>query len=93
RGKQFSDFCIVTNHGHEPNWPDKVSDEPADYEQSFARKMIDAGADADDDWRQTFEANVNGVFFFSRAAVRSMRTTGGGSIINVASNVGLVGCP
>ncbi|RWQ13061.1 MULTISPECIES: SDR family NAD(P)-dependent oxidoreductase [unclassified Mesorhizobium] len=48
---------------------------------------------SDDDWRQTFEANVNGVFFFSRAAVRSMRTTGGGSIINVASNVGLVGCP
>ncbi|MER8855895.1 CapA family protein [Mesorhizobium australicum] len=46
RGKQLSDFCIVTNHGHEPNWPDKVSEEPADYEQSFARKMIDAGADA-----------------------------------------------
>ncbi|BCH19156.1 CapA family protein [Mesorhizobium sp. L-2-11] len=43
RGKQFSDFCIVTNHGHEPgNW----SQEPPDYEQSFARKMIDAGADA-----------------------------------------------
>ncbi|WP_365937170.1 CapA family protein [Mesorhizobium sp.] len=46
RGKQFSDFCIVTNHGHEPSWPDKVSEEPADYEQCFARKMIDAGADA-----------------------------------------------
>ncbi|MEI9415702.1 SDR family NAD(P)-dependent oxidoreductase [Mesorhizobium sp. Cs1321R2N1] len=48
---------------------------------------------SDDDWRQTFEANVNGVFYFSRAAVRSMRNTGGGSIINIASNVGLVGCP
>ncbi|MER9751590.1 CapA family protein [Mesorhizobium sp. M0140] len=43
RGKQFSDLCIVANHGHEPgNW----SQEPPDYEQSFARKMIDAGADA-----------------------------------------------
>ncbi|RWK47233.1 MAG: CapA family protein [Mesorhizobium sp.] len=43
RGKQFSDFCIVTNHCHEPgNW----SQQPPDYEQSFARKMIDAGADA-----------------------------------------------
>ncbi|WP_192258123.1 SDR family NAD(P)-dependent oxidoreductase [Mesorhizobium caraganae] len=48
---------------------------------------------SNDEWRQTFEANVNGVFYFSRAAVRSMRTTGGGSIINIASNVGLVGCP
>ncbi|TIX86230.1 MAG: CapA family protein [Mesorhizobium sp.] len=43
RGKQFSDFCIVTNHGHEPgNW----SDEPPDYERSFAHRLIDAGADA-----------------------------------------------
>ncbi|MCA1371817.1 CapA family protein [Bradyrhizobium sp. BRP14] len=43
QGKQFSDFCIVTNHGHEPgNW----SQQMPDYEQAFARKMIDAGADA-----------------------------------------------
>lgn len=43
RGKQFSDFCIATNHGHEPgNW----SQEPADYEQSFAHRIIDVGADA-----------------------------------------------
>ncbi|TIM47366.1 CapA family protein [Mesorhizobium sp.] len=43
RGKQFSDFCLVTNHGHQPgNW----SQQPPDYEQSLARKMIDQGADA-----------------------------------------------
>lgn len=43
RGKQFSDFCIVTNHCHEPgNW----SQEPPDYERSFAHRLIDAGADA-----------------------------------------------
>ncbi|MER9845288.1 SDR family oxidoreductase [Mesorhizobium australicum] len=47
----------------------------------------------DDDWRQTFDANVSGVFYFSRAAVKAMRKTGGGSIVNVASNVGLVGRP
>ncbi|MER8961751.1 SDR family NAD(P)-dependent oxidoreductase [Mesorhizobium sp. M0701] len=46
----------------------------------------------DDDWHQTFDANVNGVFYFSRAAVKAMRRTGGGSIVNIASNVGLVGC-
>ncbi|PBC04119.1 CapA family protein [Mesorhizobium sp. WSM3860] len=45
RGKQFSDFCIVTNHGHEPNWIEEVSQEPPDYEQSLARRLIDAGAD------------------------------------------------
>ncbi|TIW11900.1 MAG: CapA family protein [Mesorhizobium sp.] len=42
QGKQFSDFCIATNHGHEPG---EFSREPADYEQAFARKLIDAGAD------------------------------------------------
>ncbi|MEI9425758.1 CapA family protein [Mesorhizobium sp. Cs1299R1N1] len=42
-GKQVSDFCIATNHGHEPG---EWCEEPADYEQSFARGLIDAGADA-----------------------------------------------
>lgn len=42
RGKQFADFCIATNHGHQPgNW----SQQPPDYEQSFAHQLIDAGAD------------------------------------------------
>ncbi|MER8747471.1 CapA family protein [Mesorhizobium sp. M1004] len=40
--KQFSDFLIVSNHGHEP----EGSQEPPDYEQSFARRLIDTGADA-----------------------------------------------
>ncbi|MET4022084.1 GMP synthase-like glutamine amidotransferase/poly-gamma-glutamate capsule biosynthesis protein CapA/YwtB (metallophosphatase superfamily) [Bradyrhizobium sp. S3.2.12] len=43
RAKQYSDFCIATNHGHEPgNWSDDIPD----YEQAFARKVIDSGADA-----------------------------------------------
>ncbi|MER9707559.1 CapA family protein [Mesorhizobium sp. M0204] len=43
QGKQFADFLIVSNHGHEPgNW----SQEPPDYEQSLAHRLIDAGADA-----------------------------------------------
>ncbi|UVK50469.1 CapA family protein [Mesorhizobium sp. AR02] len=41
QGKQFSDFCIATNHGHQQEW----SDEPPDYEQTLARRLIDAGAD------------------------------------------------
>ncbi|MGX9144706.1 SDR family NAD(P)-dependent oxidoreductase [Mesorhizobium sp. 128a] len=48
---------------------------------------------SNDDWSDTFKANVDGVFYFSRAAVKTMRQTGGGSIVNIASNVGLVGCP
>lgn len=43
RGKLLSDFCMVAHHGHGVgNW----SQEPPDYEQEFARGLIDAGADA-----------------------------------------------
>lgn len=37
--------------------------------------------------------NVRGVFLMCRAAIASMRETGGGSIINIASVAGLVGLP
>ena len=35
--------------------------------------------------------NLKGVFFGCKHAVRAMRTTGGGSIVNIASILGLVG--
>ena len=42
-GKQFSGFLIVSNHDHYSGSSNEV---PADYAQAFARKVIDAGADA-----------------------------------------------
>ncbi|TJV61786.1 MAG: CapA family protein, partial [Mesorhizobium sp.] len=43
QGKQLSDFCIATNHGHEPG---EWCQEPLEYERLFARRLIDEGADA-----------------------------------------------
>ena len=37
------------------------------------------------------EINTTGVFLGTKAAIPAMRTTGGGSIINISSMVGLVG--
>ncbi|NNC81031.1 MAG: SDR family oxidoreductase [Acidimicrobiales bacterium] len=52
----------------------------------------DATETTDDEWRLNMAVNVDGAFFLSRAAVRQMRTQGdGGVIVNLASNVGLVG--
>lgn len=52
----------------------------------------DATETSDDEWRQNMSVNVDAVFFLSRAAVRAMREHGtGGVIVNLASNVGLVG--
>ncbi len=44
-------------------------------------------------WDQTFHINVRAVWLLSRAALPPMRIAGGGSIINMASTLGLVGAP
>lgn len=42
-------------------------------------------------WHQALAVNVSGTFWMCRAAIRVMRNSGGGSIVNVASDWGLVG--
>jgi meso-butanediol dehydrogenase/(S,S)-butanediol dehydrogenase/diacetyl reductase len=51
----------------------------------------DALGTSDEAWDETMAVNVDGVFFLCRAAIRAMRLTGGGAIVNVASDWGLVG--
>jgi len=43
RGKQFSDFLIVSVHSHQPG---NAYAYPAEYQREFAHALIDAGADA-----------------------------------------------
>jgi NAD(P)-dependent dehydrogenase (short-subunit alcohol dehydrogenase family) len=45
----------------------------------------------EDQWEQTFNVNVRAVWLLSRAALPHMRKAGGGSIINIASTLGIVG--
>jgi len=47
----------------------------------------------DEIWHDTMDINVNGTFFTSRAALRVMVEQGSGSIVNIASDWGLVGAP
>ena len=42
-------------------------------------------------WLDLMEVNVNGVFWMCRAAIPAMRRVGGGAIVNVASDWGVVG--
>lgn len=44
-------------------------------------------------WRLTIDLNLTGVFFCCQAAARVMIPQGGGSIINLASILGVVGLP
>jgi NAD(P)-dependent dehydrogenase (short-subunit alcohol dehydrogenase family) len=45
----------------------------------------------EDQWEQTFNVNVTSVWLLSRGALPQMRKAGGGSIINIASVLGVVG--
>ncbi len=43
------------------------------------------------DWRRVMDINAKGVFLGSKAAIPAMRDGGGGSIINISSQLGIVG--
>lgn len=46
---------------------------------------------AEEEWDQTFDVNVKGVFFGAKAAIPHLKASGGGSIINLASIAGKIG--
>ncbi len=48
---------------------------------------------SDDNWNRMLSVNITGTFFMSRAAVPALRRSGGGSIVNLGSTAGLIGCP
>jgi NAD(P)-dependent dehydrogenase (short-subunit alcohol dehydrogenase family) len=45
------------------------------------------------EWRRVMAVNLDGVFLGTREAVRAMRRSGGGAIVNMSSASGLVGSP
>ena len=55
--------------------------------------MAPALETTDEQWDATLETNLGALFFLSRAALRAMRRQGSGTIVNVASDWGLVGAP
>ena len=44
-----------------------------------------------DEWTRVMDINSTGVFLGTRAAIPAMRAAGGGSIVNISSQLGLVG--
>jgi NAD(P)-dependent dehydrogenase (short-subunit alcohol dehydrogenase family) len=44
-----------------------------------------------EDWDRMMEVNAKGVFLGTKAAIPAMRRAGGGSIVNISSQLGLVG--
>ena len=55
----------------------------------FHHHRVDETSDAQ--WHETMAVNVSAIFFLCRAAIQQMKRQGGGVIVNVASEWGLVG--
>jgi 3-oxoacyl-[acyl-carrier protein] reductase len=47
---------------------------------------------SDEEWRRLLSVHLDGTFYGTRAAARSMATRGTGAIVNIASICGLEGC-
>ncbi len=58
-----------------------------------ARNALPPGSDPDDVWDRVIEVNLRGTYLVSRCAVDHLRRGGGGSIVNLASTMGMVGYP
>jgi meso-butanediol dehydrogenase / (S,S)-butanediol dehydrogenase / diacetyl reductase len=52
--------------------------------------VADAGHTSDDDWDRIIATNLTGTFLVSRAALPVLRRSGGGSIVNIGSILGVV---
>ena len=82
-----------------PNWPDEIVAETVKRLGRLDVLINNAGiiyrgtvADCSDvEWDDIVAVNMTAVFRLSRAAVRRMRVQGGGTIVNIASDWGLVG--
>jgi 3(or 17)beta-hydroxysteroid dehydrogenase len=46
-----------------------------------------------EEWRRLMSVNLDGVFLGTKHAIRTMRDSGGGSIINISSAAGIIGTP
>ncbi len=58
-----------------------------------ALHVATAAETSEEDWDRLMDVNLKGPFLVSREAVKQMRRTGGGAIVNIGSVLGLVAMP
>jgi len=94
--------CIHIRHDvtSESDWSRAIKKTLAEFEKLdilvnnagviFYKKIIDTSLS---EWRRLMSVNLDGIFLGTKSAIETMRRSGGGSIINIASVAGLIGNP
>ena len=59
----------------------------------ISARTVDPNEDRESRWDKVMKVNAKGTLIMSEAAVAAMRESGGGSIVNLSSIMGLVGYP
>ncbi len=67
-----------------------AAEEPPSYLAASALRML-VEHTTEAEWDRTMDINAKGVFLGTKAAIPELRRRGGGSIINISSQLGLVG--
>ncbi len=80
-----------------PEWAKPVNDRSEQQIAESATGTISTPLDAlitmdDEEWRRMLAIHLDGTFYGTRAAARSMVKRGTGAIVNIASICGIVGC-
>ncbi len=82
----------------ETDWEDAIEKTLSDFQKldvlvnnagiQYVKELEDTPLE---DWRRLMSISLDGVFLGTKHAIRAMKETGGGSIINISSVVGIVG--
>lgn len=97
---QFGAMFLPQDVADEPRWAEIMDAVKAEYgrldgivNNAGIAPIADIETTTTDMWRKTLAIHLDGTYFGCQAAIKLMKESGGGSIVNMSSTAALVGIP